>query len=164
MNELDDSSHKRTATFDKAMDTRHDPLSSMQLELETPQMLPVAKSPEDYPAWRTNAADRAEDAAYMFGYHLILHCRDEAIARMPPDATADTKAAIESAVDIALHNMMDMLEGFWPLRSGSYSLEYVLQVRVRDASGKAVESLDLSPCKLDLPIGYWKWAHERTFK
>jgi hypothetical protein len=65
---------------------------------------------------------------------------------------------------VALHNVMDLLEGFWPLESGaSHSVEYVLQVRVRDASGKAVESIDLSPCKLDLPIGYWKWAREREF-
>jgi hypothetical protein len=121
--------------------------------------------PEDYPTWRRDAVNRAEDAAYTFGYHLILHCRDEAMAKIPADAAPEIEAAVETAVDTALHNVMDLLEGFWPLASGpSHSVEYVLQVRVRDGSGDAVETIDLSPSKLDLPIGYWKWAHDREFK
>jgi hypothetical protein len=125
----------------------------------------VAKSPRDYPAWRTNAVEREEDAAYTFGHHLILHCRDEAMAKLSTDMVPETRVAVEAAVDVTLHNVMDMLEGFWPLQSGpSHSVEYVLRVRVRDTSGKTVESIDISPCKLDLPIGYWKWAHEREFQ
>ena len=128
-------------------------------------MVSVEASPEGYQSWRTEPAERAEDAAYTFGYHLILHCRDGALAALPGDTTPEARATAEAAVDVALHNMMDMLEGFWSLRSGaSHFVEYVLQVRVRDASGDTVESIDLSPCKLDLPIGYWKWAREREFK
>jgi hypothetical protein len=100
-----------------------------------------------------------------------LHCladkpfRDEAMEEIPADASPETRAAIEKAVDVALHNVMDMLEGFWPLASGpSHSVQYVLQVRVHDAARKAVESFDISPCKLDLPIGYWKWAQDREFQ
>lgn len=121
--------------------------------------------PDDYTNWSTNPIERKDDAAYTFGHHLILHCRDEAIASVPADATQETKAAVEAAVDVALHNVMDMLEGFWPLRSGpSHSVEYVLQVRVRDEGGTPLECIDLSPNELDLPIGYWKWARERAFK
>ena len=43
-------------------------------------------------------------------------------------------------------------------------VEYVLQVRVLDASGKPLESVAISPAKLDLPIGYWKWARDREFR
>jgi hypothetical protein len=61
--------------------------------------------------------------------------------------------------------MMDLLEGFWLLKSGdSHSVEYALQVRVRDTSDVVVESIDLSPAKLDLPIGYWKWARDGQFR
>jgi hypothetical protein len=127
--------------------------------------MPVTMPPREYPVWRTDTFDRAEDAAYTFGYHLILHCRDEAMAEVPAHASPETRAAVEAAVDLALHNVMDMLEGFWPLSSGpSHSVEYVLQVRVRDAARKAVECLDISPCKQDLPIGYWKWARDGEFK
>jgi hypothetical protein len=127
--------------------------------------MPIKTLPANYPAWRTDAADRAEDAAYTFGYHLVRHCRDEAIASVPSDCSPEVRAAAEHAVDLALHNVMDLLEGFWPLQSGeSHSVEYVLKVRVRDTAGNAVENVELSPAKLDLPIGYWKWAREGDFR
>jgi len=122
-------------------------------------------SPRTYLEWRTDGADRAEDAALAFGKDLIVHCRDEVLSALAPDVPEATRAAVQEAVDTALHNMMDMLEGFWPLPSGPrHSLEYVLQVRVRDATGTVVESQEISPCKLDLPIGYWKWARDREFR
>ncbi len=125
----------------------------------------VGTEPDPYPKWRPQPADRAEDAAYTFGYHLIIHCRDEAIAKVPADVGPETRAAAERSVDVALHNLMDMLEGFWRLPSGeSHELEYALQVRVRDAAGNVVEQLEISPAKLDLPIGYWKWARDREFR
>jgi len=121
--------------------------------------------PKDYPNWRTNAFDRAEDAAYAFGYHLIVHCRDEAIATIPQDASQDTRKITEEAVDVALHNVMDMLEGFWKLETGpEHSIELALGVRVHDADNNVLETNEISPCKQDLPIGYWKWAHYREFR
>ena len=78
----------------------------------------TALPPRDYPEWRTGQFDRPEDAAYLFGYYLIVHCRDEAMATLPADAPPDVKAAVEKAVDTALHNMCDMLEGFWRLDAG----------------------------------------------
>jgi hypothetical protein len=122
------------------------------------------RDPRTYPEWRADPPRRAEDAAYGFGQHLIVHCRDEAMATVAPEASEETKAAVEAAVDCALHNVMDLLEGFWPLKSGPYRIEYVLQVRVLEDSDKVVESIDLSPCRLDLPIGYWKWARDREFQ
>ena len=122
-------------------------------------------APVEYGGWRMDEHERAEDAAHTFGYHLMLHCRDEALAAVPADASQVTKEAVVAAVDLALHNVMDMLEGFWPLQSGSaHSVEYVLQVQVRAASGEVVDNIDLSPSKLDLPIGYWKWARDREFR
>jgi hypothetical protein len=125
----------------------------------------ATSDPRVYPEWRVEPFDRAEDAAYGFGQDLIVLCRDQAMATVAPGASEETKAAVEVAVDRALHNVMDLLEGFWPLRSGpSHRIEYVLQVRVLDESGEFVEAVDLSPCRLDLPIGYWKWAHDRAFR
>ena len=72
---------------------------------------------------------------------------------------------VEKAVDTALHNLVEMLEGFWKLEAGpAHTVELVLGVRVHASDGNAVETLEISPCKLDLPIGYWKWAREREFK
>ena len=45
----------------------------------------------------------------MFGYHRIVHCPDEALATLPRDATPAMKEAVKKAVDLALHNVNDML-------------------------------------------------------
>lgn len=87
------------------------------------------------------------------------------MATVPTDASHEVKAAVEKAVDIALHNVNDMLEGFWKLEAGpKNSVELALVVRVRDAEGNLVETQEISPCKLDLPIGYWKWSQDREFR
>ncbi len=101
--------------------------------------------------------DRPEDAAYLFGYFLIKHCREEAMATVPQDALEDVKAGVEKAVDVALHNVCDMLEGFWRLEAcAGHGVSLALSVQVRDEQNKVVETQDISPCKLDLSIGYWK--------
>ena len=124
-----------------------------------------AKAPKPYSEWSEDRLRRKEDAAYTFGYHLILHCRDEAMKTLPTDASQDTRDAVKEAVDIALHNVTDMLEGFWNLEAGpDHSVELVLGVRVHDKARESVETLEISPCKLDLPIGYWKWANDREFQ
>ena len=56
--------------------------------------MPVSKPPRDFEDWRRDDYDRAEDAAYAFGFHLITHCRDEALACIDDDATADTRTAV----------------------------------------------------------------------
>ena len=125
----------------------------------------IKAHPRPFPEWRAEPYDRKEDAAYTFGYHLIVHCRDEAMATLPANAPPETKAAVEKAVDVALHNTNDMLEGFWKLEAGpQHSVEFALVVRVVDSDGNLVESQEISPCKLDLPIGYWKWAQDRKFR
>jgi hypothetical protein len=121
--------------------------------------------PRTYPEWRGGKFDRAEDAAYSFGYYLMQHCRDEAMATIPPDSSAELKAAVAKAVDEALHNVCDMLEGFWPLNSGpEHKLSFALGVQVRNSTNQILETQEISPCKLDLPIGYWKWSQEREFR
>ncbi len=120
-----------------------------------------AKLPQPYTQWRSDPHRRAEDAAYVFGHDLIRFCRAEAIETL---GAADAKASVpreqaEKAIDTSLHNVMDLLEGFFgPLSAGPHhKVEYVLSVVVRDQSGTEVERVEISPCKLDLPIGYWKW-------
>jgi hypothetical protein len=92
------------------------------------------------------------------------HCRDEALVEvrdLPPAA----RAAATTAVDIALHNVCNLLEGFWGLHAGpQHKIELVLGVRVRDACGEVVETIEISPSKLDLPIGYWGWARARRIQ
>jgi hypothetical protein len=125
----------------------------------------INSKPRPFTEWRASAFDRDEDAAYAFGYQLIVHCRDEAMATLPAGASPEMKAAVEEAVDTALHNLNDMLEGFWKLEAGpEHSIELVLSVRVHDSKRNVVEKLEISPGKLDLPIGYWKWARDREFR
>lgn len=121
--------------------------------------------PRPFDEWRASPIDRDEDAAYAFGHHLIKHCRDEALKAIPADADAATRACAVDAIDTALHNVCDMLEGFWPLElDPTHRIELALQVRVRDNSDTVVDTREISPCKLDLPIGYWKWARHRDFR
>lgn len=125
----------------------------------------IQAHPRPFREWRSKPVDREEDAAYTFGYHLIIHCRDEALATLPPDASPEVRAAVEKAVDTALHNVNDMLEGFWRLDAGpDHSIELALCVRVHDSERTVVEEREISPCNVDLPIGYWKWAQEREFR
>jgi hypothetical protein len=125
----------------------------------------ITVPPRDYLKWRTDENGRCEDAAYLFGYYLIEHCRDEAMSTLPKTASAKVEAAVETAVDTALHNVCDMLEGFFPLPAGrSHAISLALNVQVRNRKGDVIETQELSPSKLDLPIGYWKWAKEREFR
>jgi hypothetical protein len=123
------------------------------------------KKPRQFNEWRNNQFDRAEDAAYTFGSHLIKYCRDDVMQELPAETSEAEKEKIKSAIHHSLHNVMDLLEGFWRLDSGEeYSIEYVLQVVVKDNNRKEVEKIDISPCKLDLPIGFWKWAEDGEFR
>ena len=122
------------------------------------------EKPRPYPAWRLAAADREEDAAHTFGYYLMRHCRDEALTGIE-QASQEARSAVERAVDTALHNVCDLLEGFWPLEAGpEHRIEFVLGVRVRDARGEVKETVEVSPGKIDLSIGYWAWARDRRFQ
>ena len=116
----------------------------------------------EYPcfeAWREDETDRAEDAANLFGLHLIRHCRQDAL-RSVASAGAEGRRAAEQAVDMALHGAMALLEGFWHLPAGEgLSAELVLRIDItRD--GELVESQEISPSKLDLPMGYWSWVEK----
>lgn len=125
----------------------------------------ISKPPRGFAQWRCDANDRSEDAAYAFGFHLITHCRDEVLSTLPDDATPETLAAVEKAVDGALHNVCDMLEGFWRLEAGPrHSIALALHVEVQNEDGETVETQRISPCQHDLPIGYWKWAQDREFQ
>jgi hypothetical protein len=82
----------------------------------------------------------------LFGYDLIRHCRDEAPAIRPADASPEVRAAAEEAVDAAFHNVCDLLEGFWPLDAGpGHRMTLALGVPVRDAEGRGIETLKNSP-------------------
>ena len=121
-----------------------------------------SSTPRPYEQWRTAPIERAEDAAYTFGYHLTQHCRSEALKASGsaglPTTAEEFQARVAAAVDKALHNAMDLLEGFWRTQAGAdHTVEYALSVCVRDANRTPVERIDISPCLLDLPIGYWKW-------
>jgi hypothetical protein len=121
-----------------------------------------SSTPRPYEEWRTGSADRGEDAAYTFAYYLMRHCRAEAMKRIQsgpaPTTTEDFQAQGAAAVDVALHNVMALLEGFWRAEAGpNHTAEFALSVCVKDARRTIVERIDISPCLLDLPIGYWKW-------
>ncbi|HEY1546591.1 MAG TPA: hypothetical protein VGG28_02160 [Kofleriaceae bacterium] len=121
--------------------------------------------PRPFDQWRVDPLKRDEDAAHAFGHALIKHCRDEALKVITPSATEADRTSAVKAVDTALHNVCDLLEGFWRLDvDPGHHVELALQVRVLNNAGDVVETREISPCKLDLPIGYWKWAQDREFR
>lgn len=122
----------------------------------------ASDKPKPYEEWRTTPIDRAEDAANTFGYHLMQHCRNEALKGLdtasPPTSADEFREQVTAAVDTALCNAMALLEGFWPTEAGpNHRVAYALGVCVTDTDLKHVERIDISPCLIDLPIGYWKF-------
>jgi hypothetical protein len=118
-------------------------------------------TPSPYEEWRAGT-DRAEDAAYVFGYYLMQHCRAAALKVGKPGelpaSSEELQAHVAEAVDIALFNVMDLLEGFFHTKAGpNHTAEFALSVCVRDANDAEIERIDISPCLLDLQVGYWKW-------
>ena len=119
------------------------------------------RTPRPFEEWRSNPHDRAEDAAYTFGYHLMHFCRDEALKAVAQPRTPDASSAVEKAVDIALHNVVDLFEGFFRAECGEqHMVRYELRLWICDEQGRTVEKISICPTKLDLPIGYWKWRDE----
>ena len=121
-----------------------------------------ADTPRPFEEWRTDKFRRAEDAAYTFGYHVMQHCRLEALKEIEasdvPKSPEEFRERVTTVLDTALHNVMDLLEGFWDTQAGpNHRVAYTLSVCVSDMSHTPVERVDISPCLLDLPIGYWKW-------
>jgi hypothetical protein len=108
--------------------------------------------------WRELAADREEDAANLFGYYLVKHCREAALAKVRSASSMVPRSVAVEAVDIALHNVMDLLEGFWQLDAGEgKQLELALHIQVTK-DGQTAEDIRVSPSQIDLPIGYWAWV------
>lgn len=119
----------------------------------------ISKQPRFYLQWR-DGVSREEDAAALFGHYLIQHCRQTALQTAGFGASAEARGAGEDAVDLALHGVMHLLEGYWKLPAGDgFSLQLELRVNVFRGLEK-VESVALSPGRLDLPVGYWTWVEE----
>ena len=123
-------------------------------------------TPRPYEEWRTPRIEREEDAAHTFGFHLMQHCRSEALKAVKsaavPTTEGEFQAQVSKAVDTALHNVMDLLEGFWPTQAGpNHRVSYALSVCVTTSDGAPVERIDIAPCLIDLPIGYWHWRDGR---
>jgi len=120
--------------------------------------------PREYKDWRKELWDRREDAAYTFGYHFIRYCRDQAVDNLPKDMNPDDREKAIESIHIALHNVMDLVEGFWKLESGENNyIEYHLQVVAKDKDHNEIERVNIAP-GLDLPIGFWKWAKDGEYR
>ena len=103
--------------------------------------MPESKGPREFSKWRKDEADRAEDAAYVFGFYLMKHCRKEALTEIPEDASEEVKEAVTNAVDVALHNVMDLLEGYWRTPADdSIDAEFELKVNVLDEEQELIET------------------------
>ncbi len=58
----------------------------------------------------------------MFGRDLMRYCRAEALKSADPTklpkSAEEFREQIAAAVDVALHNVVDLLEGFFPMEAG----------------------------------------------
>ena len=118
-------------------------------------------TPRPFKEWRADKFARAEDAAHTLGFHLMQHCRAEALKTVEtagvPKSSEEFREQVATAVDTALHNVMDLVEGYWATQAGpDHRVSYSLLVCVSDMSRQPVETVDISS-GIDLPIGYWKW-------
>jgi len=121
--------------------------------------MPDSQKPPFHEQWRKDPSAREEDAATLFGYYLVKHCREEAMAKITLSPGTAEHAVAVKAVETAIFNVVDLLEGFWPLKAGSGKrLQLALHVQVTKGE-KIVEDVKVSP-GIDLPIGYWGWVDD----
>jgi len=121
--------------------------------------MPRIKKPSFHDQWRDDRSGREEDAATLFGYYLVKHCREEAMSTITLPHGSPEHAIAVKAVETALFNVIDLLEGFWPLKAGpGKQLSLALHVQVMKGE-KIVEDVPVSP-GIDLPIGYWGWVDD----
>jgi len=117
-------------------------------------------APRFHRDWRSDRVDREEDAATLFGYYLVKHCREEAMARITLPPGSPEHAVAVKAVETAIFNVMDLLEGFFLLDAGDGKrLQLALHVQVLKDAEAVVEDVKISP-GIDLPIGYWGWVDD----
>jgi hypothetical protein len=116
--------------------------------------------PRFHDKWRADRADREEDAASLFGYYLIKHCREEAISKISLPSGSDEYRAAVAAVETALFNVMDLLGGYFgPLDAGNGKrLQPFLHIQIERAE-EIVEDLRVSPT-VDYAMGYWAWVDD----
>jgi len=117
-------------------------------------------APRYHDTWREAQVPREEDAASLFGYYLVKHCREEAIAKIAFLPGSPEHAIAVKAVEIAIFKVMALLEGFFVLDAGSGKrLQLALHVQVVRGDDEIVEDVKVSP-GVDLPIGYWGWVED----
>lgn len=106
------------------------------------------KKPRAYAKWRKEPEKRWRDAFHSFGHLLLTHARDQAVAQIPKESSAETREiATKAAVD-ALYNVMMILEGVVGApKSVDRSLEFALIARVRERAAPyaVVEQFELAP-------------------
>ncbi len=124
--------------------------------------MPQEKLPRYHDDWRTERYDREEDAATLFGYYLIKHCREEAMSAIKYEPGTPEYTMAVKAVETAMFNVIDLLEGFWLLDAGNGKrLQLALHVQVKDEDlSEVLEDVQISPGMIDLPIGYWGWVDD----
>ena len=110
-----------------------------------------------YAEWPHDEQLRWINAGNTFGAHLFQHVRDNAICRIAAETALDVEQS-KRAVDVTLRTIMDLLDGYYrPTVGESHLAEYVLLVRIRDADGNAVETVELAPDGDGLAMGYAGW-------
>jgi len=134
----------------------------MFTNLQVREHMTDLSTPRPYDQWRINPIDPPEDAAYVIGRDLMRYCRAEALKSADPpklpNNAKEFQEQIAVAVDVALHNVVALLEGFFPMDAGpSHKVSYALFVCVVDVDGTERERIEISPSVLYFPIGYWKW-------
>ena len=113
--------------------------------------------PRYHDEWRSNRVDREEDAASLFGYYLVTHCREDAIAKIPYASGSQEHAAAVAAVEHALFGVMELLGGYRPLPAGDGKrLQLSLHVLI-EKDEELVEDIHVPP-DVDFYIGYWSWV------
>ena len=119
--------------------------------------MPNVGEPRFHDDWRSARVNREEDAASLFGYYLIKHCREDAIAKIPyPPGSAEHASGV-AAVETALFGVMELLGGYRILDAGG-GKRMNLALHVRIEKGEAlVEDIRVPP-DVDFYIGYWTWV------
>ncbi len=102
-----------------------------------------------YESWPENSRQRWLHAAHTFGMHLMQNVRDQAMARIPDDASTEARRLAEESIFNTMYAVMQLFDGICDLRvDDEHDVSYILNSEVRKREPDSYETSVCESCEL----------------
>ncbi len=99
-----------------------------------------------YSKWPTDEEDKWVYAGHTFGMHLMKNVRDEAMSKIPEDASPEEIKIAKESIFNTLYAMMQMFDGFFTNGiDKNHEANYMLISRIIENEEKVVEHFEIAP-------------------